>query len=156
MDENNLRMTMNFRNNFYRLADALVKEGKNKEAKAVLEKALKVMPEETVPFNYFVTPFAEIYYKLGETKKANSIIKRVSELYLQDLEYYASLDNRAAKTIPSEIEQGMRIIGQMLYYLNASNQKSEFEALQAKLKKLPAGKSGVFKESRNKYLNFGA
>ncbi len=155
MDENNLRMTMNFRNNFYRLADALLKEGKKKEAKDVLERGLKVMPEETVPFNYFVSPFAEVYYKLNETKKANAIIKKISDLYVQDLKYYASLDNKSAKTIPSEIEQAMRIMGQMMYYLNSFNQKAEMEALQAKLKALPVGKSGVYKENSQKYLNFG-
>jgi predicted negative regulator of RcsB-dependent stress response len=41
LNENNLRMTMNFRNNFARLATALLEQGKKAEARKAYEEALK-------------------------------------------------------------------------------------------------------------------
>ena len=54
LNENNLRMTMNFRNNFARLAMALIDEGKRDSAVKVLDRCLEIMPDETVPYNVFV------------------------------------------------------------------------------------------------------
>ena len=53
LDETNLRMTMNFRNNFARLATQLVNEGKKMLLLKVLDKCMEVMPESSVPYNYF-------------------------------------------------------------------------------------------------------
>ena len=61
LDENNLRMTMNFRNNFGRLAETFLTEGKNEQAIKVLDRALEVMPAENVPLNIFVLRIRVLY-----------------------------------------------------------------------------------------------
>ena len=60
LDETNMRMTMNFRNNFARLADALIAEGEFDKAEVVLDRCIEIMPDETIPFNYFNLPIADI------------------------------------------------------------------------------------------------
>ena len=72
MDENNIRMTMNLRNNFARLADQLISEGQKEKAIKALDKCMQVMPEKIIPYNFFMLPVAEAYYKAGETEKANA------------------------------------------------------------------------------------
>ena len=76
-DETNLRMTMNFRNNFIRLANTLEAEGKKDSAIKALDKCMQVMPEASVPYDYFMLLIAESYYNAGATAKANKIMKRL-------------------------------------------------------------------------------
>jgi hypothetical protein len=61
LDQNNLNMTMNLRNNFGRLAEKLLEEGKRDSAMNVLDKCLKEMPDNTVPYNIMMIGIAEMY-----------------------------------------------------------------------------------------------
>ncbi|MDD3876717.1 MAG: hypothetical protein PHT69_08855, partial [Bacteroidales bacterium] len=88
LSEDNIRLAMNFRNNFSRLANALLDENKTDSAITVLDKCFEVMPENTVPFNFYVFPIAEHYYRAGATEKANELALRLIELSEQELQYY--------------------------------------------------------------------
>ena len=63
LDENNTRMTTNFRINFGRLAEELLNEGKRDSAVMVLDKCVEVTPDKTIPYNYFMTKIGELYYR---------------------------------------------------------------------------------------------
>ena len=112
LDENNLRMTTNFRINFSRLAEELMNAGRRDSAIKVLDKCVEVMPDKQVPYNYFMTKVAELYYRAagiyGVTDtlagndlelnrkneligKGNAIAERISEIYNNNMEYYLSL-----------------------------------------------------------------
>ncbi|MFN5325447.1 MAG: protein O-mannosyl-transferase family [Bacteroidota bacterium] len=65
LDQNNLNMTMNLRNNFGRLAEALLAEGKRDSAMTALDKCLEVMPDKTVPYNIMMIRVAEMYYAVA-------------------------------------------------------------------------------------------
>ena len=71
LDETNIRMTMNFRNNFSRLAQQLILENKKDSAKKVLDYAMTLMPGDKVPLNYFVHPMVDSYYQLEGAGKEN-------------------------------------------------------------------------------------
>jgi hypothetical protein len=73
LNQDNMRMIMNFRNNFARLANNLIIQGKKDSAIAVCDRCIKVMPEKTIPYDYFILPIAETYYKAGKIDKANKI-----------------------------------------------------------------------------------
>ncbi|MFH0866933.1 MAG: DUF2723 domain-containing protein [Bacteroidota bacterium] len=124
LDETNRRMTMNFRNNFSRLAEALIKEGKKDSAIKVLDKCIEVMPETSVPFNYFVLPVAEAYYRAGATEKANKIISRLTELFAQDLEYYFAFKGDLAKGVTSNQEQSLAIMNRIAVVTKNNSQDS--------------------------------
>ena len=87
-DEHHMRSIRNYRSNFVRLATALVDEGKNEKAKIVLDKCTSTLPEYNVPYDYFMIPIAENYYRIGETEKANEIMNRMIEVFAHDLNYY--------------------------------------------------------------------
>lgn len=130
LDQNNLNMTMNLRNNFGRLAESLIQEGKRDSAMNALDKCIQEMPDRTVPYNVMMIRVAEMYYAIanyGATKgrpamrdtlangqvvempaiaekppvpfkrsdealaKGDAIMKRLGEIYENDVEYYHSL-----------------------------------------------------------------
>lgn len=152
LDENNLRMTMNFRNIFYRLADALITEGKNDKALEVLDKAMAIMPEATVPFNYFVLPIAEGYYKLKQTEKGNQIATRLREIYTDNLTFYANLESNHIKLNMRDVEQSMQILRQLMFQLQVFEQTDELNKLKEEVKALPPGKSNEYRELYAKYF----
>ena len=82
LDENNLRMLTNFRNNFARLADDLIAKGKTDSARVVLDRCTELMPNEKVPYNYFNLPIAETYYRLNEIEKGNEMYRTLADITL--------------------------------------------------------------------------
>ncbi|UTW63857.1 DUF2723 domain-containing protein [bacterium SCSIO 12741] len=114
VDHNILRMCMNLRNNFARCAEALHRQGKNDKALEVLDRCMLEMPKENVPYNFFVLPIAELYYKLGQTEKATAILSEMRETYVAELDYYFALDRDMYAKIKSQAKQTISI----LYRLN--------------------------------------
>jgi len=136
MDENNIRMTMNFRNNFSRLADALVREGKKDKAILVLDKCMEVMPERNVPFNFFMLPIADTYYKAGAPAKANALVKKLADIYEDDLNYYFSLKAEHASSVDYEKQQAMSVLQRLVMVAKQNNQEALSKELEARFKKL--------------------
>jgi hypothetical protein len=144
LDENNLRMTTNFRINFARLAEELLNEGKRDSAVKVLDKCMEVMPDKTVPYNYFMSKIAELYYRaagaqksdsiltgdleLGKKNellaKANAISTRLMAIYVDNMNYYISLKGtKYFKLVDMEMNQSLYILQTMAQILRSSNQK---------------------------------
>lgn len=110
LSDDYIRMMMNFRNTFARLANALALEGKNTKAIKALEKAFYEMPDNAVPYNFFVLPLAEAYYRAGETKKANEVIARLIDIYEQNLKYFFRFSGAKAQAVDEEKQQGLAIM----------------------------------------------
>lgn len=108
LDETNLRMTMNLRNNFYRLATALYQEGKNDKALKCLDKTEELMPDDVVAYNYFNLLIADLYLQLGQKEKATKITQILKERTQVDVDYYASVSNK--KIIESESDRSSQIL----------------------------------------------
>ncbi|MBC8490746.1 MAG: DUF2723 domain-containing protein [Bacteroidetes bacterium] len=114
LDETNMRMTMNMRNNFYRLTNALISEGKKDSAKMVMDRCLEIMPDESIPYNYFILPIAEGYYKIGETEKANEIFRRMIEIFDEQLVYYFAFTGNRAKIYDFEKQQNLAMLQKLI------------------------------------------
>ncbi len=152
LEETNMRMTMNFRNNFARLADALYDEAtlarqkknqieftlknnmliaedldslkrelkkqdarieeREKKVVTVLDKCIEIMPDTAIPFNYFVLPIAELYYKIGTDscmEKGKSIVTVLANSYEQEVNYYLTLDRETFKKVEREAQLAMSV-----------------------------------------------
>jgi tetratricopeptide (TPR) repeat protein len=94
IDENNLRMMTNMRNNFNRLAGALFDEGKNSKAIEVLDRCMKLVPANRAPYEYFALDMAETYLKAGAKEKGESILKDALKAFNDDLSYFASMGRK--------------------------------------------------------------
>lgn len=153
MDENNIRMTMNLRSNFDRLAEALIAENKKDSALKVLDKAFVVLPERNVPYNFFVVQLAEDYYKAGETAKPDSIIKHYADIVEQELDYYFSQKPAIYKEFDSDAQRDMSILRYMIDICRRSGRKEMVTDLDARFRRLEqsflSNTTGTVSGSRN-------
>ena len=102
-------MIWNFRNNFARLANALLDEGKKDSAIRVLDRCEQIIPDKNVPYNYYVIPVAEAYIKAGRIDKATAVLNRLIDRNSKELDYYFRFDRKYAKSIDSEKRQGLYV-----------------------------------------------
>ncbi len=123
MDETNMRMTMNLRNNYFRLSDALIKEGKNDMARIVMDRCLEGMPDESIPYNYFVTPLAEGYYKIGDFEKGNELNIRLIEIFEEQLAYYFEFPAKIQKKYDFEKQQNLALLQKLTQVANQFKQE---------------------------------
>ena len=107
-DETNTRMIMNYRNNYARLAEKLLQEGKNDQAIAVLDKCVFEFPREVVNLSYFAIPIIDLYYKLEENKKADNLLSLMLDDYLTEYNYLTNFSSG------SGLKQNLNICGQVL------------------------------------------
>ena len=118
MNENNRRMCMNFRNNFSRLAGEFIRSGDKERAKNVLDRCIEVIPEENVPYDYFMLSIAENYYRIQEYESANKIIGSLVDMYSDNLKYYTSLSGEKRKYVKEEEERAKLILQEMIRMTN--------------------------------------
>ncbi|MGQ8338894.1 protein O-mannosyl-transferase family [Sunxiuqinia sp. A32] len=132
IDENNQRMMMNIRNNFNRLAESLIVEGKKDSAIHVLDRSLELIPHEVVPFNYFSLQIAENYYGAGAPDKAKGIIDSVINSYTQQMDYFLSLDDKYIASVDEEIQRILYFMREMSM-IAANNDQTELSQSITKL-----------------------
>jgi len=107
-DETNTRMVMNFRNNYSRLAEALLQKGETDKAIETLDKCMSEFPRDVVNFSYFALPIIDIYYKLGEDEKGAAMLAVMIDDYLTEIKYLKEFDSG------SRLKQNIGITGQVL------------------------------------------
>ena len=96
LDENTLRMCHSHRRIFSQLAQQLVREGKKDKAKAVVDYAEKMIPAYNVPYDWQngAVQMAEVYYQVGDTAKAEEMMKALADKSVEYLTWYLSLDDK--------------------------------------------------------------
>jgi hypothetical protein len=120
---------------------------------------MEVMPDETVPFNVFTIRLAELYYlcdapsttsilelanpevmtKTAASQKANAIIKRLAEIYEDDLKYYFSLRGTSyMQHVERDMNQGMAVMQELIRISRAANETQLSEELSQKFNDLQA------------------
>ncbi len=114
LDETNLRMTMNFRNNFSRLAEELIIENKPEKAKKVLDRCMELMPKEKVPLNYFVHPIIESYYQINSTENANQLVSDLYNIYQSELNYFFSFPSNKISGVHLEILKNLQFYNSLI------------------------------------------
>ncbi|PCJ97952.1 MAG: hypothetical protein COA50_03205 [Flavobacteriaceae bacterium] len=82
---------LSFRGNLARLTETLINENKIDQAKEIIDIAMDNLPLDQYGFYFFVEPFVDGYYKVGETTKARDLFHRLKTKYQERLAYYAGL-----------------------------------------------------------------
>lgn len=114
LDETNRRMSMNFRNNFSRLANQLLEEGDTLRAVEALDKAIYLMPETNVPYNFFIIPVAESYYRAKTFEKGDAILYRYLEILEENLKFYFAFRGKQARVVNDEREQALGLTNRIM------------------------------------------
>jgi tetratricopeptide (TPR) repeat protein len=113
LDDKIRNMTINLRNNFERLAEALLVEGKKDSAIKVLDKCIEVIPESCVPYDVYMIRAADQYYRAGAMDKADKLIKRLTEIYTNDKAYYDSLKGDDASAYSRDRDQAKAVLDEL-------------------------------------------
>ncbi|MFC2112211.1 DUF2723 domain-containing protein [Bacteroidota bacterium] len=127
LDENNKNMLTNFRNNFGRLANECLAQGDTIKAKAALDRCMEVIPPTAAPFDYFVIPVIEGYYRLGETELANSYLTTLSAVTEEELRYFFSLDRKHDVELDYDKQLRLHTIQETLRLASQYGQEEIFE-----------------------------
>jgi hypothetical protein len=118
--------------NMLRTAQSLIAIGKNKEAIKLMDKYFELFPDSKFSYDMYTMPFAEMYYKVGETAKANKIMVRLSQIYSQNLDYYYMFKGKVREYYTKDIEQALGVLRRMNYIAQEHKQ----DKLSADLEKL--------------------
>ncbi|WP_162427582.1 glycosyltransferase family 117 protein [Pontibacter pudoricolor] len=110
-DENYYRFTANARDKFGKLAAAYLAEGNKQRAKELVDYCFKVMPLETVPYDYYTPQFISIYAGLGEQKKAEKLLNDMAKSSGQALNYYLS----KGALFDMEIQTNLLVMQQLVF-----------------------------------------
>ena len=114
VDENNRRMLTNLRNNFQRLAEGLIAEGKNDKAIEALDKCMEIIPASKVPYDYFAMQIAKAYLNAGATEKAQQMLKDMAGEFSNELRYYFGFSNKYFISLESEVRSNLFFLNEMV------------------------------------------
>jgi hypothetical protein len=110
IDPESLNNAVRPKTGFMRVAESLNNMGKKKEASELLDTYLKYFPDSRIPYDLFMLPYAEVYYKTGDTAKANRIMARVGEIFSQNLDYYMSYPSGYRQYFQNDINTNLGMI----------------------------------------------
>lgn len=123
LDENNLRMLMNMKNNFARLAETLINENKKDSAKQVLSRVQEIMPPNRIPYSYYNLLLAEQYYRLDDFENGNKMIKELSKITEQELEFFFSLEDDQYQLVLEDAQRSIAIAQESVRIIRSFGQK---------------------------------
>jgi hypothetical protein len=106
-DETCRRMLQNMKNNFNRLAGALLDEGKTEKAIAVLNKLDQAMPVGIMGYTYLDIENAELWYRAGNSANGLKCVKFSFENVINNMNYYLSLPANLIASVNSDISNVM-------------------------------------------------
>lgn len=100
--------------NFLRVAQTLLSEGKPDKAAAVLDSCLYYFPHDKIHYDIIQMPMIEIYYDAGHIETANKELLLMTEVCDEQLKYFLSLDVDFADTFYSqEMQQNIAVLQRM-------------------------------------------
>ena len=104
LDETVRRMCFSHRILFIQLASQLYRDGKKDKILPLLDKLDAGISDELVPHNESVSAsLAELYYLLGRKEKAQKMVSDITENYLQQMEWFLSMNNNMLRESISTI-----------------------------------------------------
>lgn len=154
LDENNMRMAMNVRNSFVRLADGLLEQGKRDSAIAVLDRCNELVPNEKVAYNYFNLLMVRSYYQASRNnmknmtqdsltvevnvypaavKKANEVIRIMANNCEEELTYYFKLEPKLRATIQEDLQRSFYIMQELSTIAGQYGEKALSDELARRL-----------------------
>ncbi|MBN2215126.1 MAG: DUF2723 domain-containing protein [Bacteroidales bacterium] len=132
IDENVMRMLSNYRNNFGRLAEELISEGKTDSAKMVLEKCLQLMPDEIVPYDIFTLSMIESYFRMNEKEKALEMANRLKDNAYDELDYFVSLEKKYDEALNYEKRLNLHVLNELVSMMRENGRDDLREELESR------------------------
>lgn len=144
VDRESYRNAMMHKQNFMRLAQALVNKGKNAEAIAVADKCLSEFPNDKMTFDYYMLPLAEVYYMAGNTAKANTFVKALADIYLANITYYTSVSPEFSSYYEDDMMQAFAVMARIWEYGRKFGQDEMLKEFKSRMYMIPAEYKDLF------------
>lgn len=135
-DKESVGMALFLRNNFARLAQSLLIEGKKDKAIKVLDKGIEVFPDFNIPFDLYMISYAELYYMAGVDKKANEIVKKVFDVYSENIDYFLSLEPEYQAAQEDELQRSGAVLQELERITKKYNQPDLNKTIGLKMQAL--------------------
>lgn len=136
VDPESRRNSVMPKQNYLRLAQALVDEGKPEKAITTLDTLQKYFPDEKITWDMYMVPMVETYYDAKAFEKGNHAADVLMKNAVADLEYYASLDQTFRAYYKSDIEQSLMILQQLSMLASRNDQKDEGDKIDEQFQRL--------------------
>lgn len=104
LDEQSKRNAISLRNNLMRLSEEYLKEGDSINAKNVLDLSLNKLPIKQFEHYSVSLEYPELYYRIGDTKKAHETAKELIDVFQQKLKYYSTFKDQDIDLILDNLE----------------------------------------------------
>ncbi len=108
--------------NYLRLAQALLTQKKYDSVVNVLDRGIHFFPNEKFPFDYYMMSWADFYYQSGADDKGNEVVRIIADRYADDLSYYTSLNDKFTSEYQNEIQEAMAVMQRLMQLTNQHNQ----------------------------------
>lgn len=136
--EDYLGFALNSRSTFNSLAKGLIAEGDYERARDVLVRCLEVMPNVSIPYDYFNIQQVDLLLQVGEQELADGIAVETSKDAVEWLDYYLAKDLRD----PVEFQKKLLYLNELTRAYRSNNQReraNEYEELFTKYYAIIAG-----------------
>ncbi len=131
-----VRMSLNYRSMFARLANSLIVEDKKEEALKTLDKCMEAIPHESIPLNFSAAGIVEGYYKIDEFEKGNAIALQLMEVYSQEIEYFTRLSRKQVARLGNEPDIAMSVLQKLLILARVHKQDEVLETVEARFEEI--------------------
>ena len=131
LDEQTKRNVISLRNSLMRLSAALAEEGDTIKAIEVLDLSLEKMPIEDFDHYSLSMEYPEMYYKLGEIKKARKNAEDLIRLFKEKLVWFSTFSSEDFDIIFEEFDVTFRYL-----YRGVIDQVSKYDTDQEFIKEL--------------------
>ncbi len=136
LDETIRRMCLSMRRLTVQAASSLYNEGKKDKARNLLEKMDAGISDKLIPYNDVVygasVETANLYYVLGNKEKAVEILKNTSDNYLQQMEWYLSMNDRNLRHSSSQFIECAKAFSYIFPLMEKYLDNASYLAIQSK------------------------
>ena len=110
--------------NYLWLASALLTENKADSAVQALDRGLYFFPARKFVFDFYMLPWVDAYYRAGADEKADSVFRLIAGRYIEDLDYYSSLDDDHLAYYNDQLQESLAVL-QRLGQVAQENKRAE-------------------------------
>jgi hypothetical protein len=111
LDDKAQLVPQNLRSLFAQVADFHARTGKLDSAAKLMDKCYEAMPESILPLNLRIKALsADIYYRAGQTAKADKILEEVGDAAFEEIQYFNKFKTRGASGVEREKSENLDIL----------------------------------------------
>jgi tetratricopeptide (TPR) repeat protein len=136
IDPESRRNSVMPKQDYFRLAQALIDLNRNDSAVKVLDKCQESFPNSKICYDIYTMPMVEAYYDAGAPAKAVEASEILFNNFVADLDYYGSQTEYFKKYYQQEIERAFAVLQQLAMLAKRNKQTEHASKIEAEMNML--------------------